>query len=206
MTQIRIVTVGEPFIGDPEMLSVAVDILTLMDSMGLLQGEDEIARLDDETLLALSRAAGRAGLAPQAVAQLELPDGRRRDRAIRQLREALQNSPLPRYEWESMASALGIEKLARLVGVAEGSLRRYMAGKRATPDDVAARLHFLARVVGYLRGGYNDVGVRRWFERQRQVLGGASPESLLSGRWSPEDEPAGAVLELAHSLTGSPAT
>lgn len=188
------------------MLSVAVEILTLMDSMGLLEEEDRIDRLDDETLRSLSRAAGRAGLAPQAVAQLELPGGRGRKLAIRQLREALQDSPLPRYEWESMASVLGVEELARLVGVAEGSLRRYMAGSRETPDDVAARLHLLARVVGYLRGGYNDFGVRRWFGRKRESLDGASPDALLTGKWSPDDDDPVRILELARSLTASPAT
>jgi hypothetical protein len=105
-----------------------------------------------------------------------------------------------------MVSTLGVDRLARLVGVAEGSLRRYAAGTRATPDEVAARLHLLARVVGYLRGGYNEVGVRRWFERKRQALGGVSPEALLTGVWSPEDENAGKILELARSLTASPAT
>lgn len=98
------------------------------------------------------------------------------------------------------------EQLSRLVGVSIASLRRYAGGERATPDAVAARLHFLARVVAELRGAYSEVGVRRWFERKRTQLGGRAPAALLKGGWDPDAAGPQEVLALARSLSGSPAT
>lgn len=206
MQKLRVETVSEPFAGDPELMSVAIDILTLMESMGLLAEEIEISRLDADSIEVLARAAGRAGLAPHAVAGLGTAGSRGRRRAIVQLRDALRASPLPEYEWGAMIATLGIDRLAGLLGVAEASLRRYASGTRTTPDEVAARLHHVAQMVGYLRGGYNDIGIRRWFQRSRQALGGATPEGFLGHDWSPEDDRAQAVLELARALTSSPAT
>ncbi len=90
--------------------------------------------------------------------------------------------------------------------VSPASLRRYASGTRPTPDAVAARVHFLARVVADLKGAYNDVGVRRWFERRRALLGGRSPAQMLKGEWSSEGSGARKVLDLARSLLSSPAT
>jgi hypothetical protein len=39
---------------------------------------------------------------------------------------------------------------------------------------VAERLHWLAMVVADLAGSYNALGIRRWFERPRALLGGAA--------------------------------
>ena len=206
MQKLRVESVAEPFAGDPELMSVAIDMLTLMESMGLLADEADISRLDAGSVDILARAAGRAGLAPQAVAELATAGARGRRRAIVQLRDALRESPLPEHEWGAMTSTLGVEPLAQLLGVAEASLRRYASGARATPDEVAGRLHHLAQVVGYLRGGYNDIGIRRWFRRSRQALGGDAPAAFLGGGWSPDDDRAQAVLELARALTSSPAT
>jgi hypothetical protein len=85
-------------------------------------------------------------------------------------------------------------------------MRRYASGSRPTPDAVAARLHFLARVLAELRGAYNDIGVRRWFQRKRTVLRKRSPAQILTDDWSPEDSNPQRVLELARSLALSPAT
>ena len=206
MSTLRIETVSEPFAGDSELMSLAIDMLTLMEAMGLLADEAEITSLDADAIAMLARAAGRAGLAPRAVAELQAGGSRGRRRAIVQLRDALVASPLPEYEWAPMTTALGVERLAGLLGVAEASLRRYSSGVRTTPDDVAARLHLLARVTGYLRGGYNEIGIRRWFQRPRRSLGGETPEAFLGPDWSPDDERSTAVLELARALTSSPAT
>ena len=69
-----------------------------------------------------------------------------------------------------------------------------------TPDDVAARLHFLALVISDLAGAYNEIGVRRWFHRERSLLDGKTPGTLLSGDWNPEDEGPQRVRDLARSL------
>ena len=35
---------------------------------------------------------------------------------------------------------------------------------------IAGRLHFLATVVGDLAGAYNEIGIRRWFERRGAAI------------------------------------
>jgi uncharacterized protein (DUF2384 family) len=100
----------------------------------------------------------------------------------------------------------GPDRLAQLAGVSAISLRRYAAGVREAPDDVAGRLHVLARIVGELRGAYNDQGIRRWFERRRTTLDDRTPQELLAGAWDPEADGPGAVLALARSLNASAAT
>ena len=105
-----------------------------------------------------------------------------------------------------MHEILGAELLAGLVGISASSTRRYFAGTRATPDAVAARLHFLALVVADLAGAYNDIGIRRWFERPRKRLGGSAPARLLGEAWWPDDDGPKRVRELAASLASSPAT
>ena len=116
------------------------------------------------------------------------------------------DSPVPEYEWPALESILGAELLSRLLGVSVSSLRRYRSTSRRTPDAVAARLHFLALMVGDLAGAYNDIGIRRWFERKRTLLTGRSPTDILTGNWAPEDPGPSRIRELAQSLSYSPAT
>lgn len=205
---IRIQAVAEPFeSADPEATRDAVEALVLADAMGLLEGQ-EVERLDLAALRRVARAASDAGIATLPTAALSArwvrPD--RLAEAVRTLREALEGSATPAREWAAMVGVFGVDELARLVGVSVSSLRRYAAGTRPTPDPVAARLHFLARVVAELKGAYNDVGVRRWFHRKRTALGNKAPGQLLRGEWHPEGRAAQRVLALARSLAFSPAT
>ena len=98
------------------------------------------------------------------------------------------------------------ETLASLLGVSISSLKRYRSGERATPDRIAARLHFLALVLGDLAGSYNDIGIRRWFLRKRARLDGRSPAQLLTGAWDPDDVGPARVRQLAHELVSLSAT
>ena len=77
---------------------------------------------------------------------------------------------------------------------------------RSTSDAIAARLHFLAFVVGDLAGAYNDIGVRHWFDRPRGCLDGFTPAQVLGHEWSPGDNAPKRVRELARTLAPSPAT
>ena len=92
-----------------------------------------------------------------------------------------------------------MESLAGLLGISIPSARR-------TPDSVAARLHFLALVVGDLASDDNDVGVRRWFRCGRRRLDGRAPVELLSGSWRPDDDEPRQVRDLARALGPSSAT
>ena len=125
---------------------------------------------------------------------------------LERVHEALDESPTPATEWQAVTDVLGADLLAGLVGVSASSARRYQSGFRPTPDAIAVRLHFLALVVADLAGAYNDIGVRRWFERPRQRLRGNTPAQLLAGDWSPDDDEPSRVRELAASLASSPAT
>jgi hypothetical protein len=206
---IRIRSTTEPFeSAGPEAVREAVGAILLAEAMGLLSEDDPVERLDLEAVRRVARAANRAGIgaAPTAaLAARRLPPGELRT-ALRGLREALEDSPAPTAEWSGLVRLFGADVLARLVSVSPVSLRRYVSGSRPTPDAVAARVHFLARVVAELRGAYNDVGVRRWFDRKRTLLRGRSPAQVLKGQWTPENANAQRVLELARSLAFSPAT
>lgn len=204
---VRIRAVSEPFeTADAEAAREAIEALLLADAMGLL-GEPEIERLDLAALRRVARAAAEAGIGalPTALTARRVRPGELHA-ILRALRAALEDSPTPTREWAALLPLFGVEDLARLLGVAPVSIRRYASGARPTPDPVAARLHFLARVVAELKGAYNDVGVRRWFQRRRTALGGKAPAQVLTGDWGPEDRGARKVLELARSLAFSPAT
>ena len=67
---------------------------------------------------------------------------------------------------------------------------------------MAARAHWLALVVADLGGAYNQIGIRRWFERPRTQLDGRSPRQALGAGWAPDEGPAATVADLAAALVG----
>ena len=175
--------------------------------MGLLQRQ--ITCLNHKALLELE-----AGMAEAGVGQIFLPefhrlseyDPTRLAALLEKVTDALEESPAPWHEWRVLRDALGLELLSRLLGISASSARRYLSGTRPTPDAVAARLHFLAFVAGDLAGAYNDIGIRRWFDRPRKLLDGNTPAQLLGTNWLPDEDRAGPVRELARALRSSPAT
>lgn len=208
MAKLRIRSV-EPPVAEAAPARAAVEILKLMDAMGLLGLEEEIEVLDLETVRSMARRAAEAGIGESAAAALQTSRAPRPEQvvaALDSLRRALEESPAPEFEWRSMTDLFGAEPLSRLVGVSVASLRRYASGERPTPDLVAARLHFLSRITAELRGAYSEVGVRRWLERKRTQLGGRAPSDVLAAHWDPDDPDPQSVATLARSLAGSPAT
>ena len=180
------------------------------DAMGLLRKPVDApalqASLEAVTLLEVLQSARSAGIARALSAPSDPNDSTRWEGLAIDLLEALEESPLPRTEWVGLERALGTELLASLVGVSTSSLRRYAADARPTPDDVAARLHHVALIVGDISGSYNDIGVRRWFSRPRTQLGRQTPSAVLTSAWDPRDEGPMQVRELAAALLGAPAT
>lgn len=206
MTNIQIRSVSSPF-NVPEVASQAAIALVRADAMGLLR--DKITRLDESAIRCLAAGLEEAGIARSFLAAIRHPscaDPAQLASLLRGLNEALDASPVPQTEWPALHEVLGPALLACLAGVSISSMRRYLAGARATPDSVAARVHFLALIVADLAGAYNDIGVRRWFERPRTQLGGSTPAYLLVGDWRPDDAGPCRVRELAASLVSSPAT
>ena len=191
----------------PAVARRGVEVLRLAEAMGLAGARagrlayGQIAEVADQV------AEQGIGTSPAATltsdAPLSMTDIRR---ALDSLLDAMKESPLPRSELRALGDLLGRDRLAELVRTSEPSLRRYLAGSRTVPDEIARRAHWLAIVVSYLRGGYNAFGVRRWFERPRSQLDGSAPQQLLSGDWDPDDPGPRRVSDLARALLGSPAT
>lgn len=171
------------------------------EAMGLASpGESRVSptALDD-----LARALRRAGIAAAVAARLEenpAPAQAEFEQMLASVIGALEASPVPAYEWKALARVFSADDLAALLDVSLSSLKRYQSGERNTPDLVAARLHFLALVVGDLAGTYNDVGIRRWFQRKRTQLDGRAPAALLRSNWDPDDDGPQRVRALAQSL------
>ena len=206
MTNLQIRSVSPPF-DEPKLASAAIAALSRADAMGLLPRE--ITCLDDSAIEGLEQ-----GLAAAGIGRTLLPHLHSRQRAdpvplsalLKRISEALDHSPAPVQEWRTLRDVLGPDLLARLLGISQSSARRYSSGSRGTPDGVAARLHFLAFVVGDLAGAYNDIGVRRWFDRKRRQLDGNTPAQTLGDIWSPDDDGPRRVQELSSALRSSPAT
>lgn len=175
--------------------------------MGLLAGE--IVCLDDTAMQGLEKGLADAGIGRGIAPELHAAsntDPERLSLLFKKISAALNESPVPEREWRAVERVLDLESMAQLMGISVSSARRYFAGARTTPDGVAARLHFLAFVVGDLAGAYNDVGIRRWFHRPRQLLNGYTPAQLLDGDWGPDDDGPRQVRELAAALGPSPVT
>ena len=175
--------------------------------MGLLRRP--VTCLDFSALEQLRSGMAEAGIGQVFIAELDEIRSCEPDRLaalMTSVAEALEQSPAPAHEWPALLEILGLGLLVRLLGISPSSARRYVSGERATPDVVAARLHFLALVVGDLAGAYNKIGVRRWFDRPRSRLGGSTPADALGEEWSPDGPAALRLRELAGALVSSPAT
>jgi len=200
---IQIESVSSPFIS-PGVVFQAITALGRADAMGLLPAHERIESLDLPSFRKVVRHIRGAGIA--RTLPLELSDGVGLERTLERLNIALEESPVPEFEWNRLVEVLGLPLLPRLLGISAISARRYKAAARATPDDVAGRLHFLSLTVGDLSGAYNEMGIRQWFDRKRVQLSGRAPSELLKGRWQPAQPGPRQVRELARALTCSPAT
>ncbi len=188
---------------DGEIAHVFAELLIRAEGAGLIRLSPSVP-LDLSLLRQVLDRLAEAGVGRHVIYQMKVLDSLD-PKAIRTYLEAvkaaLEESPLPRYEWPALIETLGSDELAALVGVSASSIARYAREERPTPDEVAERLHFLALIVGDLRGSYNDVGVRRWFHRPRVPLDGRPPKELLKASWSPSEPGPLAVAALARSLT-----
>lgn len=203
MTDIQIVSVDAP-LSRQSLLARAFGLVLRATAVGLLSGRDRIDRLDLDLLREIARNAAAAGIGRDAALAM-LDDNLSPTQLaalIERLDEALIGSPLPDRELRQLRQTFELDQLATLLGTSEVSLRRYLAKTREVPDAVAARAHWLALVVADLGGAYNQIGVRRWFERPRTQLDGRSPRQALGTGWTPEDLSAVAVHDLAAALVG----
>jgi transcriptional regulator with XRE-family HTH domain len=186
---------------------LAVDAWRRAEAMGVVEPETTAAEAGDlRRLIARVREAGIARGPALRYDNVEPLSADEAEKLLRLVIAALEASPVPKFEWPVVARTLDLEQLAELLNISLSSLRRYLSGERETPDEVAARLHHVALIVGDLGGAYNEVGVRRWFNRKRTALGNRSPAALLSGEWNPDDPGPQRVRALAQALVSLPAT
>lgn len=201
---IQIESAKAPFTS-PRVAFQAVTALGRADAMGLLPADERIETLDLSSFRKAVRYIHRVGIARNI--PLDLTEaGPHLERTLEQLNLALEESPVPEFEWNRLTEVLGLELLSRLLGLSVSSIRRYRANARNTPDEVAERLHFLSLVVGDLAGAYNEIGIRQWFERKRAQLEGRTPMDWLKGRWKPAQPGPRRVQDLARALVTSPIT
>ena len=178
------------------------------EAMGIVEPAS-VTNADAPAVRLLASRIRRAGIASAAADQLhnvEMPSAAEVASLLETLIAALEASPVPKFEWAGLGRVFAPDDLAALINVSLSSLKRYQSGERDTPDDVAARLHFLALVVGDLAGSYNDIGIRRWFHRKRTLLDGRAPVALLKGDWDPDEEGPERVRQLARELVSLSAT
>jgi hypothetical protein len=192
-------------VGAPRML---FEVARRAEAMGLVE-PGAVVHGDTDTVRQLANHVRRAGIAAAAADHLnnvETPSAQEITGVLETMIAALEASPVPKFEWGGLARVFAPEELGTLLNVSASSLKRYQSGERETPDPVAARLHFLALVVGDLAGSYNHVGIRRWLHRKRTLLDGRAPAALLRGDWDPDDEGAMRVRRLARELVSLSAT
>lgn len=201
---VHVESVGPPFTRAPGSSTLAFRLLIRAEAMGLLPtGVEGPVRLDETLLRGLAAKLRSAGIASAHVARLESARGKELTRTLRDVLAALDASPYPEGEWGPVREVLGDDLLSVLVGgISPSSLRRYAAGTRETPDEVAWRLHTVARILAALRGSYNAYGIRQWFQRRRTQLGRKTPGQVLVAAKSDDDPAAGEVVRLAEALVG----
>jgi hypothetical protein len=203
MEMVHVESVGPPFNRAPGASQIARTLLARAEMMGLLP--DRIAgatRLDSDLLEDLADALRSAGVATHQADRLKDARGKALAEALRETLTAIEASPNPAGEWAPVREVLGDDDLLSVLvgGISPSSLRRYASGERDTPDEVAWRLHMIARIISALRGSYNAYGIRRWFQRPRSQLGGKTPGRLLVE--SENEDDASPVVELADALFG----
>ena len=193
----------------PDVRRLTFEAYRRAEAMGLVEPITSMDDFDVSGARKVLRSVKDAGIARSSVLELETADqangepttnGHDIADLMRAVIAALEASPAPNSEWRSVARVFDAEHLAPLLGISASSLRRYQADTRSTPDDVATQLHFLALVISDLAGAYNDIGIRRWFQRERTPLDDKTPAGLLTGEWSPEDEGPRRVRQLAQAL------
>jgi hypothetical protein len=203
MTVIRIASIDAP-LNTVGLRGPALDLVRRALAVGLLRDRPLIGKLDLDLLRGIAREASAAGIGRDAALELlGKPSPRQLGSVIGRLEDALASSPMPQRELGVLLEVFDVDQLATLLDTSAVSLRRYVAGTRTVPDDVAARIHWLALVGSDLAGAYNALGIRRWFERPRTQLHGKSPRQLLGRGWDPDDARADRVRTLAAALAGS---
>ena len=200
MIHFQIAPVPYPERNKRPSLGPAIELLIRAQTMGYLPPEAEgRIRLDVKLLDRVLENVAAAGIATRTV-PLARMRGKKIAETVAEVIEAIDASPNPAGEWPPAREVIGDELLGRLLGISESSIRRYANGERDTPNDVAWKLHAIAKVLAFTVGSYNYRGVQMWFERPRVQLGERAPADFFASAESERDlDP---VVDLARTLIG----
>lgn len=203
-----IASIGDPLSRDARLAYASARLWARMD---ILRAPDDDpyagVRLDLSWLAGLLDGLAEDGLAADSVALLQ--QARTTDdygRLLTQVLALTEASARPRSEWPALSRLLGPQMLSELLGVSAATLEGYAEDWRGTPGDVADRLHFLALLVADLAGAYNELGIRRWFERPRTLLGGQAPQDLLGDGFTVDGSGAEQLRSLVWSMNAGGAS
>lgn len=206
MTEFHIESIDEPFINSPRLTRLAFGLVARAQVMGCLpEGLEGVVHLDVPLVERVGTCFRLAGIAAVPAVRLRNVNDEELELVLGETLAAVDASPHPAGEWEPVREMLDDELLARLFGISESSLRRYAGRLRDTPDDVAWRLHVVARLLASLLGSYNAYGIRRWFERPRVALEGRTPAEVISSAEHEEDPALAQLFALADALVGAAA-
>jgi hypothetical protein len=199
---LQIHSIAEPFRSDRHLADLALRLLSRAEFVSCIPAGTVHGVLDAEVIRSVGRCLAQAHMPTSRWAFVNEKDvsASRWLEAVVAMSEQIDMSPQPAGEWGPALGTLGEDMLAEVLGVSVSSVRRYSAGNRNTPQDVAERLHFVAMLLADLAGSYNDYGIRRWFNRPRAALDGRRPIDLLGPNFDPDGEAAKRVQELASSL------
>ncbi len=143
MSKCPIESVRSPF-DDPQVAWLAIAALGRADAMGLLPSRVTPLDESESAIQCLGKGLEQAGIGrgfSPALRQLRNANPVTLARLLAMVNDALDESPAPASEWQTLFEVLGPELLGSLVGVSVSSMRRYLSQARHTPDPVAARLH-----------------------------------------------------------------
>jgi hypothetical protein len=179
---------------------LAVQLMTLAEILELVPYSPTLT-IDEYSIRRVLEVFEKAGVPAPALEDHPSPDDL--SKALHAEMSAIKDTPLPAIEWQPMLNLFG-DELESLVAASRLSIDSYRGGE--TPDNVAARLHTLTLIVMDLRGGYNALGIRDWFNRQRVQLHGHAPAEYLKREWSPGDDDIQQLIALAATVNDSVAT
>jgi DNA-binding transcriptional regulator YiaG len=95
----------------------------------------------------------------------------------------------------SALTQLPVSEMARLLGVSTKTVRSWQHGSPVRQN--GDRVVLIAQILTYIRSSLSAVGVKMWFEAERDELGGSTPLQLL------DEDPAKAYETLISIARGS---
>src|SRR5438105_11829728 len=104
---IQIESARAPFTS-PRIAFQAVTALGRADAMGLLPADEHIATLDMPSFRRAVRHIHRAGIARNIQLELSDPSASGLERTLEHLNLALEESPVPEFEWNRLTDVLGL--------------------------------------------------------------------------------------------------